>query len=424
MSLELMSFASNPQPRVTRNTPYRVCVYRTRTGEVVKWLPLAATPRWESGINMPGSWQVMVSLDQRYLTKSELSGLTEAWYWSWAIVQGSSIYQAGPVISESFGDGGDTHTTVSGIGLWGLYKEKRVLINAARANAGAVTPTDADFAFGTGTVSEKGAPIPLERRNLNLATVAKRILENEQAKAGGAVPLVIPLVDGAGSTVRDWLASDLAMTGNRLFDLTQVQGGPEIELRAEFADTERSHVQHVALIGNPRIGRLDYPHAWSYGKALTNLGIERDGSRMITHRWDRGAGFDRNVRTGFAANTDGVTTGSFQQRPLLESVGQLHSDNADQASLDGYAAAEVSTGQSAMLNLTVEVSIEGDDGTGGDPPSPTMDSLRNGDTGIFNVRNHPRLSDGTYYIRVLKMGSGSSAKRGRLTVDLLKVVTA
>lgn len=419
MSIELFS-ASAATPRATRNTRYEVYVYRTRSGEVVARLPVVGTPRWESGLNLTGMWSAQISLDARLISKQSLRQLTESWYWSWAIVQGGSIFQAGPVVSSSYADG-DDFVTVNGLGLWALYKQKRILVNAARLTNDGVTTSDADFAFGPGTQSEHGAPIPVARRNLSLHTIMKRLLENEQAKPGGSVPLATLPVDIAGTSEREFLASQLAYTGNRMFELTQVVNGPELELWPEFANTERSSIRHSATIGNPRIGRLDFPHAWSYRKALVSLGEELDGNGLVSRRWDRGAGFDRNVRTGFAEDLNGVTSGPYQQRPLLESVGQLHSSEEDAAVLTGYAQADLNSGQKPILNLPVEVTMEGDAGDGKAPPSPTFDSVRNGDTGVLHVVDHPWRPDGPYYIRVLKMGNGTSHKRGRLTIEIMEL---
>jgi hypothetical protein len=416
-----LSGAIPPQPRVTRNTPYEVCVYRTRTGEVVKWLPIVGVPRWERGLNIVGSWSVRVSLDQSLLTKDELSRLIEPWHWSWAIVQGRSIHQAGPVLSEDFADDGSQHTTISGVGLWALYKEKRVLYNKDVYVIPVLQGIDADVAFGPGTTSDKGGPIPLANRDLSLHTIVKRLLENEQGKGGGAVPLVLP-DDVPGDSARTFLGAELATTGNRIYEITQVRNGPEVEFVPQFTDTERTGIEHQVYIGNPRLGQLGYEHSWTYGKALTKLGFISDGSRMVNRRWDRGSGFERNVQTGFFEDDDGVTAGipvSWQTMPLLETVGQEHTDNGNPVELIDYARADVERGLSSELNLAAEVTLEGDSGDGSDPPSPTFDSVSPGDTASFHVYGHPRLRDGRYQVRILRMSASSSYKRGVLTVEVL-----
>lgn len=409
--------ATFPQNKTITSTPYEVFVYRLRTGEVVRKMPFTGTPGWESGINITGSWSVNVALFDESLTKDELNQVMDPWYWGWAIVRGYSIVQAGPVVSEDFNDGDDI-TTVTGAGLWALYKEKRILANASRGFTGAVEGTDADVAFGPGTMSDKGSPIPPENRNLSLHTILKRLLENEQAKGGGSVPLVLP-ADIAGDATRTYLGPELAMTGARMYEITQVNGGPEFELMPEFTDTTRHFIRHVARIGNPRLGQLGYPWAWRYRSALTALGFISDGSRMTNRHFERGGGFDRNVLVGFYQDMEGVTEGTFQTEPLLEAVGSSHTNNNSLDELNQYAVSEVENGLKPELNFNAEVSIEGDTGDGELPPSPVIDLVENGDTGVFQVLDHPRLPDGNYYIRVLRKKSASKRDRVSLITEVL-----
>lgn len=407
-----------PQPRQLSQEPYEVCVYRTRTGRVVQWLPVVGLPRWESGLNITGSWQVQVSLDPSLLSKMELSQLIEPWQWSWAIVQGSHIHQAGPVVTEDFSDDGGNYTTVSGVGLWGLYMKKRVLAKGNRTFYARMDNTDADLAFGPGTVSEKGIPIPVSNRNLSLHTIMKRLFENEQLKPGGALPITLP-GDIAGARERQYMANEFAYTGQRQYELTQVIEGPELELVPEFANVERSSVRHRVSIGNPRLGQLGYPHTWTYRRALARLGFIASGEEMHHAHWERGSGFERNVVYDYAGNLTGVTDG-YQLIPLLEDVGQ-HNDEASSAVLAGYADAAVAQSVTVQRELSVEVTLEGDAGDHDLPPSPRFSAVSNGDTGILNVRDHPRLPDGRYFVRILRKSQGSSYKQGTFHVDLLGV---
>lgn len=418
-----------PQTKLAPSDPYELCVYRTRTGEVVRWLPLVSTPRWESGLNIVGSWGAQIALDSRYISKADLSAIADPWYWSWAVVQGNVIHQAGPVTSEDFADDGSLSTSFSGQGLWALYKEKRVAVNAGRTSTAVITGIDADISFGTTATSDKGGPIPVANRNINLGTIVKRLLENEQAKSGGALPIVLPtdaslIVPSNPGQVdtRTYQGPELSKTGDLIYALTQVINGPEVELAAEFTDSTRSLVQHRVRIGTPRLGQLGYPHAWTYRSACTRFGHVTDGGLMRDRGWDKGAGFERNVFTGFSENLAGVTTGpvGFQTRPLLEDVGQQHSSSENQPELDGYAAADVANGRKPTLQLAVEVTMNGDNGDGETPPSVNFASVANGDTGVVFVRNHPRLEDGKYSIRVIrKSSSASTSERGTLTVDFL-----
>jgi hypothetical protein len=413
---------TTPRPLVNTNVPYELCVYRTRTGEVVKWVEIEGTPRWEAGINVIGSWSVQVDLHSPNLSKPELNAVLDSWYWSWAVVQGQVIHQAGPVIGEDFDDGND-YTTINGVGLWGLYKDKRLLINAGRASTSVITGIDADVAFGTTATSDKGGPIPAANQNVSLYTIAKRLLENEQSKSGGALPIVLPDAgwEVAGTAIRTYPGIEMGSTGQKQFDLTQVLGGPEIQYVPEFTSLSRSAIQHRVQIGKPRLGQLGYAHAWTYRQACLKLGFISDGGNMTDRDWDKGAGFERNVKTGFAENMQDVTAGSFQARPLLETAGQLHTSSENQTELDGYAAADVANGRTQLRDLKVEVSMNGDTGDGSSSPSPSFAAVNCGDTGVIFVSKHPRLPDGAYYVRVLRKGPGSSFKTGSLIVQTLGV---
>lgn len=398
--------------------PYEVCVYSTRTGQVIGWLPFVGIPRWERGINIQGSWSVTVPLDNRYVSKAQINSWVDPkWHWSFAICQGQTIYQAGPLVTEDFDDG-ENVTTFTGGGLWRLLTDKRVLVNAGRTSVDVIKNIDADVAFGTTAVSDKGGPIPAGNQNVSLHTIAKRLVENELAKPGGTLPVTLP-ADIAGTSIRTYQGPELASTGQRLFELTQVVNGPEMEFRGRFTDESRTFVVHDFLIGNPRLGRLDYAYGWATGKACVKLGFTSDGMNMADRDWDRGAGFDRNVITGFAENMDGVTTGSYQTRPLLEVVGTLHSNSDNVTELNGYAAADVADGRTAELVLKVEVTMTGGTGNGDLPPSPGFSLVSPGDTAYIRVRNHRRLPNAIYSVRVMRMGPGQTSKTGVLTVQVL-----
>lgn len=412
-------------PKIVTTSPYEVFVYRTRDGSVVQRIPFKGTPRWEHGLNVPGSWQVEVALDSRYISRSVLAQLIEPWDWSWAIAVGSVIAQAGPVTSEDFSDDGSGTTTVSGVGLWGMYKEKRVLANAARLSTSGISTVDADLAFGPNATSDKGIPVPVANRNVSLYTIAKRIVENEQAKPGGSVPLALPDAswEVAGTSVREYLASELAFTGARLYELTQVQGGPEIMLTAEFTSTDRTSIRHRVEIGKPRLGQLGYPHAWTYQKACTKLSYVKASERVGNRWWEKGGGFDRNVITGFSEDLTNVT-GGFLNRVLLEDVGQEHTSSDNATELTGYASADITNGMSAELEFAMEVTLAGDVGDGSAPPSPSFDKVNPGDTGVVFVRNHPRLRDGAYSVRIVRKASASTTGRGQLSTQILGVTYA
>lgn len=414
---------TTPTPRTAGTVPYEVCAYHTRTGQVAGWIPLAARPSWERGLNIAGSWTVQAAIDDRFITKTELTGLSTEWDWSWAIVQGTHIWQAGPVLGEDYDDGG-SGTSFTGIGLLGLLVDRRALVNAARTTRGGITGTDADFAFGTGTVSEKGGPIPADRQNLALATVIKRLVENAMAEPGGDLPIDLPDEEFSGETQRDFPGYELGSVGARVLEITQVTGGPEIELVPYFTSAERQVVRHRLLTGIPdndgRLGNLTYPHVWDTGRGLVQISFSRNGQNRTNRSWEKGAGTDRAVKSGFAEDLTGVTTGhGAGTRPLLETIGSSHTNASEDDSLQGYAASNVVNGQRGQLTLKAVVRTDGTDGQSRRTRSPRLIEVSPGDTGVLNITRHRRLPDGRYEVRILRMKGTQTDGEAELDLQVL-----
>lgn len=415
------TFSTAARPRVALE-PYKVYVFETRTGRVVDTVPYAGMPRWQAGINAPSAgWSVSVPLrgnaESAGIDAATLDALAEPWRFSWAVAQGSKIWQAGPVVSESYQGG--TTTTVTGGGLWKLLSDKRLLINPDRANVATVAGTDADIAFGTGTVSEIGSPIPVANRNLTLHTIAKRLVEIIQAANGGNLPVVFP-DDIAGTAVRTYPGYDLATPGQRLQELTQVIDGPEVEFAPEFADpTTKQAVQWRMRIGNPRLGNLGFAHQWIADRALCGASVDIDGSNRVTRNFERGNGMNRDLIVGYGnAAVNALDNADI----LLEEVGNDHTSTTDTAVLTAWAASAVAANTEQERTFGFRVRTAGDDGHGNLTNSPHMAGVLSGDNGHFVVRNNPRIPDGTYAARILGMQPGRSAHEIELQTQFLAKV--
>ena len=427
-SLEAFSTFSTRVARLQALTagldPIEVCVYETRTGTVRRWLPLADWPDWERGINGEGTWSCQVPLDDRYLSKSQITAYTTPWHFSWAIVQGTHIWQAGPVLGEDYVDGA-TSTQVSGVGMLGFLARKRVLLNPARATRRGAAAIDADIAFGPDDKSPVLSPIPPENKNLALASIAARLVQLALSEPGGDLPIDVASTTIPGTAERTYPGYDLGYVGQRLIELSQVDGGPELDFRPYFVTPDRRQVRHQMLVGNPRLGVINPSVApvWDSGRALVTLGVRRDGADQIHRQYQRGSGMDRNTLIGFAENMGGVTSGPSQLMPLLEGVESAHSQVELQATLDSYAAADVATNATPDLTLTPTVRIAGDDGRGRGTRSPHLTQVAPGSVGVLEVRGHPRLDDGSYRVRVLRFRSARSATDASMEVQLLSYTT-
>lgn len=419
MSFELMASAG-PQPRVSEALPYEVFAFRTRSGEVVRRIPAKEPPRWEEGLNLMGSWSVSVALDDAYLTKEELSGVTDSWDWSWAICQGPKIWQAGPVLGERYSGG--SQTEIYGVGIWQMLADQRQAFNPARAAVDIIKVPDADIPFGTGATSTLGTPIHALNQNLNLRGVARRLIQLLLTEPGGDLPIDVPsLTDGttwSGTVARDFPGYETASWGERLLSLTQFVDGPETQFRPYFTTLDKKFIRFQTVLGSPRLGQLGAKHVWRSGSGLVALPFTMDGVRKVRRYWERGAGSDRNIITAMAQNLDGVTTGpTAGLLPLLEQVSNSNNSEGSASVLSSYATTGLISNKHGSLTLQPEVLISGSDGHGQRTGSPPLWEVSPGDAAVLQVVRHPRLPDGNYPVRIVRM-SGLSAKTATLDVSI------
>lgn len=415
------------RPKVTMER-IKVLAFETRTGRVAATVPYVGQPVWSLGVNTAGGWRVQVPvapdipagtssagidhLKKDY--KEWLDGIADPWRFSWAICQGSKIWQAGPMIAEEYTEGSPT-TSIVGAGFWQLLTDKRRLINPARATLAGIASADADVAFGPGTVSTIGSVIPAAHQNLSLHTIAKRIVQIITTAAGGNLPVVYP-ADIAGTSERTYPGYDLASPGQRLAELTQVIDGPEIEFRPQFVDeVTKQQIQWEMRIGNSRLGNLGFPHAFDYGKALVGINRSTNGSGRATRDWERGNGMNRDLVTGFYDQPLGPDAAAM----LLENAGQDHTSSSNVSELNGWAQSYVLSNVVTAPNYSATVRVAGDNGQGEQTRSPILTTVDAGDNCVAEVRRHPRLPDGRYKFRIVGMASSGRAEEAVLQLHFL-----
>lgn len=395
--------------------PIVVRAFETRTGRVVGTIPYVGRPSWSFGINNMGAWSVTVPLDNPEVDKEWLTGVSTPWRFSWAICQGSKIWQAGPVITESYTGGNPT--SIAGSGLWKLLSDKRLLINPARTLLSDVASAEADVVFGPSGIADNGTAIPAANQWLSLHTIAKRIVEIIGTASGGDLPIVYP-DNIAGSVFRTYPGYDLASPGTRLFDLTKVIDGPEIEFRPEFVDEiSKQQIRWRMRIGNSRLGNLGFPHAYDYNRSLVTLTYAVDGSDKSTRDVERGNGMNRDLVSGFYDHA--LPTSYDPAAILLETVGGDHSSSSNVEELNSYSQAAVVNNLDSAPTLGATIRIPGDDGQGNATRSPNFVTVEAGDNFLAQVRKHPRLPDGLYAFRLMAATSTGNAQVAGLQVQFL-----
>jgi hypothetical protein len=370
----------------------RVVVFQTISGRIVADLPFTGVPQWSFGLSARGTWAVDVPTAG--IEKSLLSNLLYGYLWSIAICYGNEVLQAGPIISADFRDDGSNVVTLGGAGLWAIY-DARVTINSGWVAGQSIAAPAADLGMGPQA----------------LHTLAKYLVTNDYARPGHVVPVTWP-DDIAGPDVRNYTGYDLAPVGQRLDELTKVEGGPDVEFRPRWSDNTQTQIYWEMRIGNPQLGNLGAPHAWDYGRGLTQLGVGIDASNLETTHFTRGGGTDRASLFGYAASTELTSVGF----PALERVDGDHTSASTQSVLDSWASAHLATYGQQVSIKTATVRMDGTDGSQA-TGSPSIDLLSAGDTGVFNVMKHSILMRGQYPVRVMGVSQGPDIHTAVLTVQ-------
>jgi len=396
---------------------YRLAVANTITGQIVGDLPFTAVPTWSRVLNGSGTLTgVAVPLNPTRLDSDMAQRLREPWRWTVLWCYGQTILQAGLLSSASVDDTQKpTVASLTTTTLWDFLTRKRLVVTPGQD----IGTSAADVVFSPTSPDTAN-------RNLSLHSIARRLVElTLNTDPTYSLPRILPDVI-AGTSVRTYLGSDLATTGTRLSELTQVDQGPEVEFSPEFVDSTQGYMRWRMRIGNNRLGQLGFPHAWDYQRALLSLSTGIDGVDMTFNVTSKG----QDTRTVSSA-TPPVASGALisaaasdtfytaQGWPALQTADTGHTSTIDTTTVQGYANAAVTTHKVPIKTATAHISINGLDNQGRQTGAPSIDLISVGDTAFVGLVGHPFLADGQYGMRILTLESGSDAFTAKIVVQVL-----
>jgi len=362
-------------------------VVETVTGRVVSDVPVTGSPTWERGLNQVGSLSVDIPL-RVGIPESVTRALTTPWRFSLALSVGDHIVQAGPIVSAQYTDAPD-HPTVTAMctGIWGVLN-RRLL----RSQDHIQVPSESTDVRLTG---------------LSLHTIAKRLAQYAEGAIYGDLPIVYP-DDIAGAHERWYPSYDLAMAGERLQQLTQVQGGPDVEFAPRWVSP--THIEWVMRIGNPHLVQTGQDLWWEYGASLVSLDVTIDGAEMAHRVWVRGNGMERGLLFGYWEERGPLEAGY----PTLDRI-VSHDSVMQQSTLDGYARAYAEFYQHPTVLYQARVLADPGASAGTAVSAPALGEYAPGDYATFNVLGHHVLPDGQYSQRIIALKSSGDIN----TVELV-----
>ncbi|ROP78333.1 hypothetical protein EDF18_0979 [Frigoribacterium sp. PhB107] len=359
----------------------RILIGDLRTGRKLQDVSvLSAT--WAKQLNAAGTISITVTLRDPDLVRLGLRNVATPGKSFLAVVENDVVMEAGPIWTHDYDrDAGTLKLTAAG--LWS-YFDHRVLIPVLAAGQ---SPVGADTNLS----------------GLWLGTIAKRIVQQARAHTGGNVPVVFQ-ADEAGTSERKYLGADLALVGDRLEDITNVIGGPDIDFAPRFT-ADRLGIEWVMRVGTAAQPQLSSTrtHVWDLAvpePSVRGLQVKRTAERMVGRAWATGGRTDDVVMTARYENPTLTAAGY----PLLEAVDSSHSSVSVQSTLDGYAAEAARTGYKPIEFWSFEV-----DATA----TPRVGTYQVGDYSRTKIKGDPYVPDNVTdgYLRRIVAMSGDEQGR-------------
>ncbi|KQR97699.1 MAG: hypothetical protein J0I33_07795 [Microbacterium ginsengisoli] len=321
-----------------------------RTGRQLIDIQVMAESTWSRSLNAPEKLTAVldmqdpatIALRPRQTIRPGRSVL--------AVAVGDVILAAGPVWAHDY-DRDQKTLRVTAVGLWS-YFDHRYLLPLAAATADVATFIVSDPASAGKTMPN--AALATNLSNLEYGTIAKRWVQQAQAWTGGNVPVVFE-ADRAGGRERNADAVDFKNIGTLLTQLTQLEDGPDIRFKPQFA-ADRLGVQFLLQTGtdaNPLITGTAV-HQWTVGvpgSGVSALKVGVDATTLASVAW---ASAGRSVDSVLVSRSTDPTLTDLGF-PLFESLDTSHSTVVIQDTLDGYSGEATTFGRAPLETWTFTV---------------------------------------------------------------------
>lgn len=362
-------------------------VFQITTGQIVAEIPMNAEPQYSRLLNAPGSIEVTVPIGGTGASATQLRSYVGGYKFGLALAWGTApngfIIQAGPITDHSFDDteSGNSTLTVGAGSLW-TYLNRLYQINASFPDGSPlITDPTADTAY-SGSYHD----------------ISIGVLAN--ALSVQSLPLTLPAGDGLGGQTAAYYGYDLAMVGERLTQLVQLDDAPEIDFYPQFTDS--SHVGWTALIGTPLVPSTSA--VFDYGTGLISVKTDGDPSNLCNYAWSKGNGTERGLLYGEAELLSSLSSGW----PRLDYVDTSNTSETIQGNLDNLALADLALFYAPVEMWTATVRAD---------QYPVFGSYTPGSYITLNLQNHPWIPDGMYTQRLISMQQGENAAEVQLNVQ-------
>lgn len=234
-----------------------------------------------------------------------------------------------------------------------------------------------------------------------------------EAKPGGNLPLLLPYTGEGGGHTREYYGYNVSNNdcAKLIKEITNVQGGPDIQFRPEWADT--THLRWRMVAGSDAEpyfrGASPTPRLTSFpgGGTAQNIKVAHAGPTMRVY--ETGSGTDRATLCYLAE--DMRLCSRNDPWPLMESH-KSNTDDDSAALVKTHGLSQLAAVGTPLCQITCEVNAA-------DPRNPVKPGLVwPGEEVELAVDGHPSLPDGVYTLRLMEM-SGDLGMTLTLTFDAM-----
>lgn len=368
-------------------------------GRKIQTIPDVLSGSWSEKLNSADALSCTVPLNDPVIRRLHLANSATPGKSVLIAADGNTILAAGPIWGHDYQDDGRQLTLIAE-GMWS-YFDHRVLLPLLAGRL----PSDPTVTTRYTNVSvDPNDPWPTDTRK-SLQGIARALVAQAQTWTGGNVPVILP-AEIAGTAERTYKGSDLAFVGERLAQLTQVDGGPDIKFQPRFT-ADKMGVEWVMLIGTPTqpqiFGAIEPTFNVGLKKSsVSGLKVSVDGSGLGSQAFASGGNASDQVLIT-QSNDATLTNAGF---PLLELVDSNHSSVTELPTLQGYSDEMVVGGRKPIMTFSFDHDTS---------RLPFLPGFNVGDYAKLKIRNNAYLDDGTYRVRITGRSGDAQTRKVALT---------
>lgn len=346
-----------------------------RTGRRILDLPVLKGP-WDDKLDTAETIRVTVDLQDPDVQALGLRNTATPAKAFLGAVEGDTIKACGPIWTKHY-NRDDATMELGAKGLMSIF-DHRLILPLLAATLDVSQWTIPDPADNTKTI-----PNPLlttQYSGIWWGTMAKRLVQQCLAWTGGNIPIVFQAdeIDGVSDHTKTYLGADFKPVGEALRQLSELEGGPEINFQPRFTSDMLGveWVMQTGTVAQPLIFGQSVPQ-WNLTvdeSPMSEFTIDEDGTGMAALAWATGGRQADDVLVSRAYDST-LTDRGF---PLMELVDSSHSTVVLQSTLDKYANLNLreARGTEETWTFTVEAYPVDKDGN---PAGPQINSYNVGD---------------------------------------------